>query len=145
MIIWTRWGILVLLFAGLGVLLGFLLRSILLPAGPLPTGVEGIFIGIGLILAAPLLAVFDRLVMRRYLDKPRPMYVTQRFAQPVTAPDGSVHTERTVPAVHPDTGEPILITPSSSLFFIPVRFWPFVLGGIGILVLVINIVDVANG
>lgn len=143
MIIWTRWGILALLVAGLGVGAGFLLK-LLVGLGAATGEVSGVFVGIGLLLAAGGLVVVDRLLVRRLLDRPRPMYVTEQLAEPVPGPDGTLQRTRTVPAVHPETGQPIVVVPRSTLFFIPLRFWPVILGVLGALTLVVNLVASAN-
>jgi len=70
MIIWSRWGIVVLLFFGLGVGLGFLVMALLgihEKSGP----VNGIFVGLGFILSAVALYFFNREVVQKHLDKPR--------------------------------------------------------------------------
>lgn len=138
MIIWSRWGILVLLFVGAGVGLGFLLAGVtglVERSGP----VNGVFVGVGLMIAAVGLFFFDKHVMQKHLDKPRPLTVTRQLAQPYTHPDGRVQTHEVVPAVDGQTGQPITVRPNSTLFFIPMRFWPFILGGLGLLVFVINL------
>lgn len=143
MIIWSRWGFFGFLFVGVGVALGFLLATLtglVEDAGP----VNGVFVGIGLVLAAVGLYFFDRHVVQKRLDKPRPLTVTRPLAQPYTHPDGRVQTHEVVPAVDGQTGQPITVRPTSTLFFIPLRFWPFVLAGIGVVVFVINLVAVAT-
>lgn len=142
MIIWSRWGILAFLFVGVGVGIGFLLASAFGAAsqsGP----VTGVFVGIGLVIAAVGLFFFDRHVVQRYLDKPRALTVTRPLAQPYTHPDGRVQTHEVVPAVDGSTGQPIVVRPQSTLFFIPVRFWPFVLAGLGLVVLGVNVAALA--
>jgi len=138
MIIWSRWGILVVLFVGAGVLLGFALAAITGRAGQ-DGPVAGVFVGVGLLLASVGLYFFDRHVLRPHLDRPRPLYVTERLAEPVVDASGVARTERQVPAVHPETGQPLVVAPRSTLFFIPVRFWPFILGGLGLVVALVNL------
>ena len=143
MIIWSRWGILAFLFVGVGVGIGFLLAAALGQAdesGP----VTGVFVGIGLLLAAVPLYFFDRHVVQKHLDKPRVLTVTRQLAQPYTHPDGRVQTHEVVPAVDPQSGQPLVVQPRSTLFFIPVRYWHFVLAGIGLVVLAINLVGVLS-
>jgi hypothetical protein len=144
MIIWTRWGILAFLFVGVGVGLGFLLATLtglVRPAG----SINGVFVGIGLMLAAVGLYFFNIHVVDKHLDKPRALTVTRPLAQPYTHPDGRVQTHEVVPAVDGQSGQPIVVKPGSSLFFIPMRFWSFIIAGIGLVVFVINIVAVASG
>lgn len=143
MIIWTRWGILAFLFFGIGVGLGFALKAVV-GLGASSGAVDGVFVGIGFLIAAGGLYAFERFVVRVHLDKPRALYVTEQLAEPVPGPDGRMQTQRSVPAVHPETGVPVVYQPRSSLFFIPMRFWPFILGGIGVVSLVVNLVGLAN-
>jgi ABC-type antimicrobial peptide transport system permease subunit len=143
MIIWSRWGILAFLFIGVGVGLGFLLATILgvvERSGP----VNGVFVGIGFVLSAVGLYFFNKYVMDRHLDKPRPMTITRPLAQPYTHPDGRVQTHEVVPAVDGQTGQPIVVQPRSTLFFIPMRFWPFIIAGLGVVVFIINVIAVAT-
>lgn len=145
MIIWTRWGILAFLFVGIGVGLGFAIKAIVGLGSNDSNAVSGVFVGIGFLLSAVGLFFFDRFVVQRHLDKPRPMYVTEQLAQPVTGADGRMQTHRTVPAVHPETGQTIMVRPNSSLFFIPMRFWPFIIGTLGLVVFIVNVIGLANG
>lgn len=141
MIIWTRWGILAFLFVGVGVGLGFLLANLtgmVRPSGP----INGVFVGVGLMIAAVGLYFFNIHVMDKHLDKPRALTVTRPLAQPYTHPDGRVQTHEVVPAVDGQTGQPIVVTPRSSLFFIPMRFWSFIIAGIGLVVFVANLFTV---
>lgn len=142
-IIWARWGILVVLFAGLGALIGLALSAIVGGTSG-DSAATGVFVGIGLMVASVALFFFDREVLQKHLDKPREIMVTQQFNPPITNPDGSLTYARQVPAVHPETGQPVLVQPTSSLFFIPVRFWPYVLGAIGLVVLVANVITLAT-
>ncbi len=146
MIIWSRWGILAFLFVGVGVSIGFLLASVFGAArreGP----ITGVFIGIGLVIAAVGLFFFDRLVVQRHLDKPRPLTITRPLARPASrTPTVACRPTRSCRPLDGGTGQPIVVRPTSTLFFIPVRFWPFVLAeAIGLVVLVINVVALARG
>jgi len=130
MIIWSRWGIVVLLFFGLGVGLGFLVMALLgihEKSGP----VNGIFVGLGFILSAVALYFFNREVVQKHLDKPRQAVVYQEG--------------RALPVLHPETGQPLVTQPTSSFFFVPVKYWVYVLPAIGLLVLVINLVVLVVG
>lgn len=143
MIIWSRWGIVVLLFIGLGVLLGFTLAGVTGLAessGP----VNGVFVGIGFVLSAALLWLFVRLVVGRHIDRPRPAAIHEKLAEPIRHENGSVQTHRVIPVLHPETGQQIYTNPVSTFFFVPLRFWPFVLAGLGVIVLVVNLVVVAT-
>ncbi|MBF6949381.1 hypothetical protein HN261_21930, partial [Acinetobacter baumannii] len=72
-----------------------------------------------------------------HLDKPRQQFVVQQLPQPVGG-----QTYRQVPLAHPETGQPIWVQPRSSLFFIPVRYWPAILASIGVLVTFLGFVSV---
>ena len=139
MIIWSRWGIVVLLFFGLGVGLGFIIMAILgihERSGP----VNGIFVGLGFLLSGVGLYFFNKHVVDKHLDKPRLAVIYEKLAEPVRAENGAVTTHRVVPVVHPETGQQIVTKPTSSFFFVPVRYWVYVLPAIGLLVLLINLV-----
>lgn len=141
MIIWSRWGILVLLFVGLGVLLGFGIAGVtglVASSGP----INGVFVGIGLVLSAALLWVFTRFVVGTYIDKPRPAVMYEKLAEPVRDEAGAVRTHRVIPVLHQETGQQVWTNPVSTFFFVPLRYWPFVLGAIGVLIFVINLVVV---
>jgi hypothetical protein len=131
-IIWSRWGILVFLCVGLGVGTGALLNAIVFPgrsAGP----AFGMFMGLGLIAAGVYTYLLDRFVVRPHLDKPQQQFVLEPLPQRV-----GNQTHRQVPLLHPQTGQPIFVQPRSSLFFVPVRYWPVVLAAVGILVTIVN-------
>ena len=143
MIIWSRWGILAFLFIGVGVGLGFLLAAILgfvEDSGP----VNGVFVGVGFLLSAVGLYFFNIHVMDKHLDKPRTLTVTRQLAQPYTHPDGRVQTHEVVPAVDGQTGQPIVVKPRSTLFFIPMRFWSFIIAGLGVVLIIVNVVVLAT-
>jgi hypothetical protein len=143
MIIWSRWGILAFLFIGIGVGLGFLLAASLgmvEDSGP----VNGVFVGIGFVLSAVGLYFFNIHVMDKHLDKPRALTVTRQLAQPYTHPDGRVQTHEVVPAVDGQTGQPIVVKPRSTLFFIPMRFWSFIIAGLGVVLIIVNAVVLAS-
>ncbi|MDO9062938.1 MAG: hypothetical protein Q7U41_00010, partial [Microbacterium sp.] len=71
-----------------------------------------------------------------------PVMLTQPAVQ---LPDGTVQPPRQVPAVNPETGQAVWVQPSSSLFFIPVRFLPYVMAAIGVIVLIVNAAGAASG
>jgi hypothetical protein len=143
MIIWSRWGILVLLFVGLGVLLGFALAGITglaAPSGP----INGVFIGLGFILSAGLLWVFTRFVVGTHIDKPQPAVLYEKLAEPVRDENNALRTHRVIPVLHPETGQQIMTRPVSTFFFVPIRYWPYVLGALGAIIFVINLVVVVT-
>ncbi|HEY9290341.1 MAG TPA: hypothetical protein VIP98_03580 [Microlunatus sp.] len=135
MAVWSRWGFLVLLFIGIGVVGGFGLSTaagVEGDGGPL----VGLFVGIGLILAGALLYVFDRYLLSR-LDKPQPAVIRERVSPPITLPNGQQQTFRMVPAIHPGTGQPVMTRPTSSFLWIPVRIWPAVMGIGGLVIIIV--------
>lgn len=140
MIIWSRWGILVVPFVGIGIALGFGIGAAF--GSPGSGAGAGVFVGLGLILAAALLFVVVRLVVGKVIDKPYQAVITEKLAEPVPDANGVLKHYRSVPVLHPETGQPIWQRPVSTLFFIPVAFWPFVLAGIGLIVFVANLLTV---
>ncbi|HEY1531075.1 MAG TPA: hypothetical protein VGF80_09685 [Galbitalea sp.] len=144
MIIWSWWGIFVLLFVGAGVGIGFAIGAAF---GALrDTGSQnGVFVGIGFVVSSVGLWFFNKYVVDRHLDKPRQSVVYQPLAEPVKHPNGSTQTHVAVPVLHPTTGEPLWTKPRSTFFFVPVRYWPFVLGALGVIVFLINLIVVLAG
>lgn len=133
MIIWSRWGILVFVCLGLGVGTGALLHLLVSPGVTEGAGF-GVFMGVGLMFAGVYTWLLDRYVVSRHLDKPRQQFFLEPLPQPVVHPNGMKQTHRQIPVLHPETGQPVLVRPRSSLFFVPVGIWAYVLGSIGILV-----------
>lgn len=116
MIIWTRWGILVPLALALGALLGFhTLEALGQPSkGPL-VGVA-VFGYATVVNLALTLWVFPR------LDKPQPAMFERPLAEPVIDERGRTQRTEIVQAVDAD-GNGLFVTPRSTLFFIPARFY----------------------
>jgi hypothetical protein len=137
-IIWSRWGFLVLVPLALGAATGSLLAWSFLP-GVRDGAAYGIFMGVGIMLGGLYTYFFDRYVIQRYLDKPRPQLVLERVQQP-----GGVQTHRQVPLVDPQTGQPLLVRPRSSLFFIPTRIWPTIYVVIGALAVFLSLVTLGS-
>lgn len=104
----------------------------------------GVFLGIGLILASVGYYFFDKHVVQARLDKPQTVTITRQLAEPYTHPDGKVQTHEAVPAVDPATGQAVVVKPQSSLFFIPTRFWAYILGGIGLIAIVTSLFSALN-
>lgn len=144
MIIWSRWGIVVFLFIGLGVLLGFATATMFGLADA--DGAQfGVFIGVGFMLSAALLWLFVRFVVGVYIDKVQPVVIHERLAEPVVREDGATVHHRVVNVVHPQTGEQIYTNPVSTFFFVPIRFWPYVLGAGGLVIFAITLATVLSG
>jgi hypothetical protein len=137
MIIWTRWGIVVFLIFGLSVGAGFLIKAIVSPDGG--SAQSGVFVGIGFLLGAVACWAFGKFALAK-LDAPRPVVVWQQLAQPYVNEHGITVKQEAVPVRHPQTGEQLYSRPSSTLFFIPVRFWAYVIAALGVVTIVVNVV-----
>lgn len=134
-ILWTRWGILAFVAFGLSVGLGFGLQAILASDAVPGAGIENICLGFGFFLGAMALWAFAKFALPR-LDKPRPQFIHQQLQQPVVVAHGFTVTHRAISVVNQETGQQVFTQPSSNLFFVPLRFWPYVIATVG----VINIV-----
>ena len=105
----TRWGAAVVVCAVVGVGLGVVIAAL---AG-LGTGSRlAIGVGVGLIIGGGLLAIVDRLVVRR----------------------------RAIPAFDPETGERLLTPTTPSFLGRSLEVWTLILVGVGILVVGIGVV-----
>lgn len=140
MIIWTRWGILVFVIFGLSVGAGFLLKAIAAPGLANSAPQTNVFIGIGFLLGAVGCWAFDRFALAK-LDAPKPAVIWQQLAQPYVNEHGLTVKQEAVPILHPQTGEQVYVRPRSTLFFIPVRFWPYPIAALGIVNIVIGFVN----
>ena len=49
-------------------------------------------------------------------------------------------THRLVPVVNQETGQQVFSRPSSTLFFIPLRFWPYAVAAVGVINLVLGFI-----
>ncbi|HEV7949850.1 MAG TPA: hypothetical protein VGP24_08805 [Glaciihabitans sp.] len=139
MIVWQRWGILVFIFFGLSVGLGFALKSVIAPTLDSNEPTMNLFMGTGFILGAVALWCFNAFALTR-LDKPRLSVVHERVSEPVTNAQGHQEFFRAVPVLHPVTGEQMVIRPRSTFFFIPMVFWPYAIAALGIVVLIVGFV-----
>ena len=122
MIVNRRWGFSAVVCAVVGVGVGVLI-AVLAGLGSGSRLVIGV--GVGLIIGGGLLAIFDRLIVRRRLETPGGRVAT---------------TRRAVPAFDPETGEPLLRGPSSTFLGISLEVWTLILVGLGILVVGVGIV-----
>ena len=138
-IIWSRWGFLVLLPLGLGAATGALLAWSFVP-GEREGALYGIFLSVGIIIGGLYTYLFDRYVIDPYLDKARQHFVLEPLPQPHGA-----QTHRQIPLVNPHTGQPIMVKPRSSLFFIPTRFWSIIFVVIGVLALLLSAISALRG
>jgi len=139
MIIWSRWGFLVFVFFGLSVGAGFLLRAVIAPSVDSSSPATNSFLGAGFVLGAAALWAFVKYVLPR-MDKSKPAVVYQPLAEPVVNGNGVKMTHRPVAVVNQETGEQIWTRPTSTFFFIPMRFWPYPIAAIGVINLVIGLV-----
>ncbi|KQQ52981.1 hypothetical protein [Plantibacter sp. Leaf314] len=140
MIIWTRWGIVVFLIFGLSVGAGFLIKAVTVPNLDDSAPQTGVFVGIGFLLGAVACWAFGKYALAK-LDAPRPVVVWQQLAQPYVNEHGLTVKQEAVPVLHPQTGEQLYSRPSSTLFFIPVRFWAFIIAAIGVVAIVVGFVS----
>jgi len=123
-IIWRRWGILSFLAIGVGTGLAFgLIALFCLPSsGRVGDPLVGALVcaGAGLVNWALVRWVYSR------TDRPRPVTVTRRIAEPHRQGNGSDPTELVLPVVD-EFGRPVMAQPPpSALFFIPVQYVTFV-------------------
>jgi hypothetical protein len=136
MIVNQRWGFSAVIAALVGIAIGVLI-AVLAGLGSGSRLVIGV--GVGLLIGGGLLALFDRLIVRRILDKPIRAVVYEKLAEPVVE-DGKTITHRAVPAFDPETGEPLLRGSTSSFFGLSLEVWTLFLVGFGILVVVVGVV-----
>ena len=133
-LIWSRWGILVALLAGLGeataALFDFGFRATAGIHTPERYGV--IVLGLGLLIGAGYIWLFDRFVLTRHLDKPRLYQQQFQLQEPQTLADGTVqtHIERTVE-----------LSPRSTFFFVPFKYWWKIAGALGAVVFLLGLVS----
>ena len=140
MLMWFRWGFFAIVALGLGTASGFALQAVLAPNVGTTGPATNIFAGIGLILAGGYTWLLCHLLIGPRLDKPRPLTVWQPLPQPIVNQHGARQTHQLIPVTHPATGEPLYSHPRSTLFFIPVRFWPFIFAGIGVVLFLVSFV-----
>ncbi|MFV0429981.1 MAG: hypothetical protein ACK5KO_11220 [Arachnia sp.] len=143
MISWSRWTSLALLVVGLGVGAGVGITSLLGQAAEDDESM-GMFIGLGQMIAGVGLYFIERFGLRGFLDRPRPQLVRRELPEPVTLPNGKLQRFEVVPGVDPATGEPLTQRPDSSLLFIPLRFWPFIVWALGAVVFVLGALNGAS-
>jgi hypothetical protein len=130
-----RWGFSVVVAAVVGVGVGVLI-AVLAGLGSGSRLVIGV--GIGLIIGGGLLAILDRVVVRR-LDAPTRAVVYEKLPEPVVE-NGMTITHRAVPAFDPETGEPLLRAASSRFFGLSLEVWTLFLVGCGVLVVGVGVV-----
>ncbi|MGG7509810.1 hypothetical protein [Plantibacter sp. YIM 135249] len=138
MIIWSRWGILVFVFFGLSVGLGFALKALISPYSDNNSGGANVFIGTGFIIGAVALWAFAKFALPK-LDKPQPALIYQPLPEPVVNERGVKMTHRPVPVVNQETGQQVWTRPRSTFFFIPMGFWPYVIAAVGVFNVIIGV------
>jgi hypothetical protein len=144
MIIWSRWGVLVFPFIGIGGGLGFLLQTMAGSSADSGPSVS-MFVGAGLVLSAVGLGFFSTYVVERHLDKPQQAFFLQPLPAPVVHPNGARQTHTQLPILHPETGQPIWTHPRSTFFFVPFRYWPYIFGVLGLGLFVIGVIGTLAG
>ena len=136
MIVNQRWGFSAVIAAIVGIAAGVLIAVL---AG-LGTGSRLVIgVGVGLLIGGALLALFDRLIVQRILDKPTRAVVYEKLPEPVVE-NGITITHRAVPAFDPETGKPLLRKATSSFFGLSLEVWSLFLVGFGILVVAVGLV-----
>ncbi|MFD3509859.1 hypothetical protein [Nocardia sp. NPDC058666] len=121
MIVWTRWGILFFLLIPV-VILPALAAEEALIGGPVRGAGAFLLFGVNALIVTVVWALLWYLIDG--LEKPRRLEVVSA--------DGATM----VAVTHPETGEPIEYAPSSSLFFIPIKYLPVVAGAASFIALV---------
>ena len=143
MIVWTRWGIAVFLLFGLGVGTGFILDSIVNP-GSANEPLTGIMVGIVIAAAGGYKYLFNRYVLSRHLDKPRVATASMKLDEPVRHENGIVQTHRIIQLTDPSTGQPVVVKPRSTFFFLPVGAFVVVLPIIGLIAIIANTIELTT-
>jgi hypothetical protein len=137
MLIWSRWGILVVPVALLGLGTAMLVYAGLQGVGILEHShqAESLFAGLGWMVGGAYTWLFDRYVLGRHLDKPRLYNLPYALERPYVYPDGSVQTHSV---------RPVTMQPRSTLFFVPVKYWSIVLIALGGVVFLVGVVRLAG-
>ena len=136
MIVNQRWGFSAVIAAIVGIAAGVLIAVL----ARLGTGSRLVIgVGVGLLIGGAVIALFDRLIVQRILDKPTRAVVYEKLPEPVVE-NGITITHRAVPAFDPETGEPLLSRASSSFFGLSLEVWSLFLVGFGILVVAVGVV-----
>lgn len=143
-LIWTRWGLVVLVFVAVSVALGMGLKSVFAPQLAGSSGGTALYIGIGMLVGAVALWFFSKYVLPK-MDKPQPLYTTEKLVPPIVNEQGVTVTQRQIPVVNQQTGQQVYSQPSSSMFYIPVRFWPYVMAVIGAFCIYVGISSILKG
>jgi hypothetical protein len=135
-LIWSRWGIIVAVLAGLGIGTGALIQTAM-AAGTTqdPSKSEVVFIGLGLVIGGGYIWLFERFVLTRHLDKPRLYNRSIPLDQPQTLADGTIQTH---------IQKTFEYRPRSTFFFVPFKYWWIVSGALGGVVFIIGIITFAS-
>jgi hypothetical protein len=131
-----RWGFSAIIAAVVGVGIGVLIAAL---AGLGSGSRLAIGVGVGLIIGGGLLAIFDRVIVRRVLDAPGHAISYEKLAEPVVE-NGETITRRAVPAFDPETGEPLHRGPRSRFLGLSLEVWTLILVGIGIVIIGVGLV-----
>ncbi len=144
MIVNQRWGFTAVVAAAVGIGVGILITVLAGLGSGSRFGMgavinAGVGVGVGLLIGGGLLALFDRLIVRRILDKPTRAVVYEKLPEPAVE-NGMTITHRAVPAFDPETGKPLLRGASSAFFGLSLAVWSLFLVGFGILVAGVGVV-----
>src|SRR3954449_5990096 len=133
MIVNQRWGFSVVVTGVVGIGIGVLI-AVLAGVGSGSRLVIGA--GVGLIIGGGLLAILDRVVVRRLDARARAAY--EKLTEHDTE-EGPTPSRGAVPAFDPETGKPL--RPVRSLFFgLSLEVWTLFLVGCGILLVGVGVV-----
>lgn len=133
-IVWSRWGILAILFVAAGVAFGPLVLTPLLFGADPTNGQFSIGMGIGLIIVGAIMWGVVWLTVGKLIDKVGPRMAPRE----VHDEQGKVASHELLPVLD-GAGQPVIQRPVSTLFWIPVRIWPYVLAGVGVLFVIFGL------
>lgn len=131
MIVWTRWGIVMILGLPITLAINYPLLHLLgLNPDDRSPNITALF-GVCLMLSGVVMYFVERYVVRGWLDRPKPVWTTVPLLQPYVDQTGRTQTQQAVQAVD-EQGRPIMQHFKSTLFFIPTPAWPFIYAIIGL-------------
>lgn len=132
-IVWSRWGILALLFVVAAVALGPLVITPVLFGENATPGQFSIGMGIGALLVAAVMWLVVWLTVGKVIDKPTPLKNLVALSD-----DQGNYVRHEAVEVRDASGAPIIQQPRSTLFWIPVTIWPYVIAGFGVVAIVLS-------
>ncbi len=131
MIVWTRWGIVMVLGLPVAAVIVYALLHLfgLNPNEQSPHATT--LFGVSLMLAGVVMYFVERYLVRGWLDRPKPVWTTVPLLHPYVDQTGRTQTQQAVQAVD-EQGQPIMQHFRSTLFFIPTPAWPFIYAILGL-------------